>query len=219
MPYFTYSFGLRHEKSGFHDFVAAEAQKIINTQKQRTVATTQQAMYYAQFKDANILLTEYKALGNLYQAYVPCLSYAVEKRIGAFNGLPNGNSVLQYTNKPYNLNDNIKQLLHKYGYDITCFTQCYGHQLHRVLHQESLNLLDHIDILSSDSILYDHQEALIDFTIAMTNYNHENEIDKAMHIGDFCWALLDYGQAIAEGVVLGAYSAVIDLLIIHLKLP
>ena len=53
----------------------------------------------------------------------------------------------------------------------------------------------------------------------MTNYNHENEIDKAMHIGDFCWALLDYGQAIAEGVVLGAYSAVIDLLIIHLKLP
>ena len=54
------------------------------------------------------------------------------------------------------------------------------------------------------SLLYDHQEALIDFTVAMVDYNHEGLTDKAMSIGDMCWTLLDYGQAIAEGAALGA---------------
>ena len=35
MPYFTYSFSLRHEKSGFHEFVAAEAQRIINIKNKK----------------------------------------------------------------------------------------------------------------------------------------------------------------------------------------
>ena len=37
MPYFAYSFGLRREKSGFHDFVNAEAQRIMDAQKQQQI--------------------------------------------------------------------------------------------------------------------------------------------------------------------------------------
>ena len=119
---------------------------------------------------------------------------------------------MRYTSKSYNLNNNTKQLLSQYVNDIPRFTQCYGHQLHQAIHQESLDILNRIDSLPSNSILYDHQEALIDFTVAMVDYNHEGLTDKAMDIGDLCWTLLDYGQAIAEGAALGAYSAATDIL-------
>jgi len=46
----------------------------------------------------------------------------------------------------------------------------------------------------------------------MADYNHAHYTDKAMHIADFCWTLLDYGQAIAEGAALGVYSAAHDIL-------
>src|SRR5581483_4384754 len=210
MPYFTYSFGLRHEKSGFHDFVATEAQRIISIQQQRKISKTQQTMY-SMPQDGDVL-AEYTALSNLGKDHPPCLSLALKKRVKAIKSMIRCDHALQYINKSYDLNDNVKQLLKKYGYDITCFTQSYGHHLRHTIHQESLDLLNRIDTLSSDSILYDHQEALVDFTVAMANYNHENETDKALHIGDFCWTLLDYGQAIAEGIVLGAYSAATDLL-------
>ena len=156
--------------------------------------------------------TEYKALGDIYHSHIPSLSNAIEKRIDTFNDMTKGDYALRYANKSYNLNNDVKQLLNKYGHDTTRFTQCYGHQLHQALHQESLDLLDHIDSLPSNSLLYDHQEALIDFTVAIADYNHEGITDKAMNIADFCWTLLDYGQAIAEGAALGAYTAVTDLL-------
>ena len=155
---------------------------------------------------------EYKALGDIYGAHIPSLSNAFEKRIDAFNDMTKGDYALQYASKSYNLNNNAKQLLNKYEHDTTHFTQCYGHQLHQALHQESLNLLDRIDSLPSNSFLYNHQEALVDFTVAMADYNHENQTDKAMQIGDLCWTLLDYGQAIAEGAALGAYYAVTDII-------
>jgi len=46
----------------------------------------------------------------------------------------------------------------------------------------------------------------------MIDYNHANLTDKALNIGDLCWTLFDYGQAIAEGVALGLHSAATDLL-------
>ena len=75
-----------------------------------------------------------------------------------------------------------------------------------------MDILDCIDDLPHNSLLYDHQEALVDFAVAMVDYNHENMTEKAMTIGDFCWTLLDYGQAIGEGALLGAYSAALDIL-------
>lgn len=157
-------------------------------------------------------LSEYKELQSAYRAHAPLLSHAIDTRLDAYNNLSGADNFLHYANKSYNLNNNIKQLLHKYNCDTAHFTQCFGNQLQHIIHQESLDLLNHIDHLSPTSVLYDHQEALIDFTVAMVDYNHEGLTDKATTIADFCWTLLDYGQAVAEGAALGIHSAVTDIL-------
>ena len=154
--------------------------------------------------------SEYNALESTYCAYTPSLSNAIEKRSEAYSNMTSGD-YLHYATKSYNLNNNVEQLLSQYGHDTTRFTQCYGNQLEHVIHQESLNFLDRIDRLPRNSILHDHQEALIDFTVAMVDYNHEGLTNKAMDIGDLCWTLLDYGQAVTEGAALGVYSAAQDI--------
>ena len=155
---------------------------------------------------------EYKTLNSTYNTHVPSLSNAIEQRIDAYKDMTGSDYAICYASKSYNLNNDAKQLLSHYGHDTTRFTQCYGHQLHQAIHQESLNLLNRIDALPRNSMLHNHQEALIDFTVAMVDYNHEGLTDKAMDIGDLCWTLLDYGQAVAEGAALGAYFAATDIL-------
>lgn len=157
--------------------------------------------------------TEYKALSDVYHTYTPSLAHAIAKRTDAFNSMiQNGRFYFNGNKKSYTLTSNVEQLLAKYGHDTINFTQCYGHPLHQAVHQESIDILERVDNLSPDSVLYDHQEALVDFTVAMVDYNHEGMTDKAMQIGDLCWTLLDFGQAIAEGAVLGGYTAVTNIL-------
>lgn len=91
--------------------------------------------------------------------------------------------------------------------------QRYGsQQLQNVLELESTEIFTQAKLLSPCSILYPHQEVLIDCATAVSDYNKEGLLGKAMCVADFCWSLLDYGQAIAEGVTLGVYSAVHDIL-------
>src|SRR5579863_190333 len=156
--------------------------------------------------------SEYNILHSTYNTHTPSLSNAIEKRIDAYKNMTGHDYAMQYASKSYNLDNNAKQLLSQYGHDATHFTQCYGNQLHHAIHQESLDILDRIASLPSNALLHDHQEALIDFTVAMVDYNHEGLTNKAMDIGDLCWTLLDYGQAVAEGAALGVYSAAIDIL-------
>ncbi len=157
-------------------------------------------------------LSEYGLLHDVYRTYVPSLSRAIAKRSNAFSTMMSDDRSLQNVSKSYGIKSNIRQLLGRYGYDNGQFTQCFGNQLQQVIHQESLDILNRIDGLLHDSLLYDHQEALVDFTAAMVDYNHAGMADKAMAIGDLCWTLLDYGQAIAEGAALGIYSAARDIL-------
>lgn len=157
--------------------------------------------------------TEYEILREVYRAYTPSLSAAITKRIDAFNSMTRGDRLyLNHEKKSYKLTSNLEHLLTKYGHDTMHFTECIGHNLHQAVHQESLDILERVDNLPTSSVLYDHQEALVDFTVAMAEYNHEGITDKAMQIGDLCWTLLDYGQAIAEGAALGAYTAVADII-------
>ena len=157
-------------------------------------------------------LPEYNALYDAYHAHFPSVSKTIENRLNTYKNMFSADYAIHYASKSYNLDSNIKQLLLKYEHDTTRFTQCCGNQLHHVIHQESLDLLNHIDHLSPNSVLYDHQEALVDFTVAMVDYNHEGLTDKATQIADFCWTLLDYSQAVAEGAALGIHSAVTDIL-------
>ncbi|HSC24758.1 MAG TPA: hypothetical protein VLB80_00885 [Candidatus Babeliales bacterium] len=184
----------------------------LNTLKHKAPAYTASAYKEHSLETFPAQQSEYKALQSTYNTHTPSLSTAIGKRVDAYKDMTKGDYALQYTSKSYNLNNNVQQLLSHHEHDATRFTQCYGHQLHHVIHQESLDILNRIDTLPHNSMLHDHQEALIDFTVAMVDYNHENLTDKAMHIGDLCWTLLDYGQAVAEGAALGVYSAATDIL-------
>lgn len=184
----------------------------LSTLKKETITHKQPTIYEHSLATFPQHHTEYKALNDIYHEHTPSLSHAIDTRVNAFNDMTKGDYALHYASKSYNLNNNVKQLLNKYGHDTTRFAQCYGHQLHQTLHQESLDLLDRIDNLPSNSLLYDHQEALVDFTVSMVDYNHENLTDKAMSVADLCWTLLDCGQAIAQGTALGVYSAATDIL-------
>ena len=155
---------------------------------------------------------EYKVLESIHDVYLPCLAKAINARSDIYRNSADRDFVLEGVSKSYNLNRNVKQLLSHYGHELTPFAHCSGNQLQQVIHQESLDILDRIDTLPHDSLLYDHQEALVNFAVAMADYNHAGLTDKAMTIGDLCWTLLDYGQAIAEGAALGVYSAARDIL-------
>ena len=181
------------------------ATKTIKPSSGTKVASFDRAVFSEQF-------AEYKALEPIYNAYVPCLAKAINARSDIYRNIADRDFVLEGVSKSYNLNSDVKQLLSQYGHELVPFTHCSGNQLQQVIHQESLDILDRIDTLPHDSLLYDHQEALVDFAVAMVDYNHAGLTDKAMSIGDLCWTLLDYGQAIAEGAALGIYSAVGDIL-------
>jgi hypothetical protein len=86
-------------------------------------------------------------------------------------------------------------------------------QFQQVIELESTEIINEVKLLPLCSILYPHQAALIDCATAVNDYSKAGFLDKAMCVADFCWSLLDYGQAIAEGVALGVYSAGHDILI------
>lgn len=156
-------------------------------------------------------IAEYHTLSSIYRTHIPSLSNAIDKRLNAYNTMSIADAS-RYTTQTYVLNDNVKQLLHKHGHKTAQFDTCFGNTLEHVIHQESLDILKRVDCLSPNSLLYDHQDAFIDFTVAMVEYNHEGMTDKATQIGDLCWTLLDFGQAVVEGAALGVYSAVDDIL-------
>lgn len=90
--------------------------------------------------------------------------------------------------------------------------RCSSNQLQHVIELESIEIINEVKLLPFCSILYPHQAALVDCATAVSDYSKEGFLDKAMCVADFCWSLLDYGQAIAEGAALGLYSAAHDIL-------
>jgi hypothetical protein len=62
------------------------------------------------------------------------------------------------------------------------------------------------------SLAYGHQEALVDCIDAAREYNQVGLVHKASVITDFCWALLDYGSAVAEGAACGLIGAIQDII-------
>jgi len=142
-----------------------------------------------------------------YQKYTPYLAQANEKRFQIIND----NNVSK-THRIYNLSNSVDQLLKKYGHETSFFTQCVGSELQHTLHQESLDILHHINCLPFNSLLHDHQETLVNLTASIADYNHAGLIDKSMNIADLCWTLLDYSQAIAEGVIFGVNCAIEDII-------
>ncbi|HJZ23008.1 MAG TPA: hypothetical protein VJ201_00985, partial [Candidatus Babeliales bacterium] len=151
---------------------------------------------------------EYRELQQLYSQDFPCLSQAIKKRFQAIAELQRGKE--HFSTQPYHIDSNVSQLLLKNNYYPAGFIECIGNQLQHVIHQESIDILQYLSILSPLLILYSYQSGLVDCVAAIRDYNEQGFIDNAVSIADFCWTLLDCGQAVAEGVALGLYATAQD---------
>lgn len=117
-----------------------------------------------------------------------------------------------YGFKSYSLTIAATQLIRGIGTDAAEYQMCYGNQLQQVIHQECIDGIGRLASLPKTSVVYPYKESMATCFDAARAYNQAGAVDKATAIADFCWTLLDYGKAIAEGAVAGVVSAVEDLI-------
>lgn len=117
-----------------------------------------------------------------------------------------------YEKKSYAMPQSAQELLRKHGHDTTLYTTFYGNQLQQLVHQECIALLEQTSVVSVASIAHRHKDALVDCIDAAREYNQAGLTQKALHVTDFCRALLDYGKAILTGAVHGVIGAAQDCL-------
>ena len=84
--------------------------------------------------------------------------------------------------------------------------------MQQVIHRECIDIVSQAAQLSVHSPLYDYKNSLVNFTDSARSYNQEGLSGKAMQINDFCYALLDYGSAIVEGIACGVIGAAKDMI-------
>jgi hypothetical protein len=150
--------------------------------------------------------TEYKKALPCYKTNNPRLYRHTKKRIEILNDLNNPD--FSYVSENYQLSDLSLVLLHKHDKTSSLFEQCYGNQYQQQLHREAIEIIKETASLKSTSTIYQYSDTLMDSTIALCEYNHNKQTEKASLIADFCWALLDYGAAIAEGALIGITSVI-----------
>lgn len=117
-----------------------------------------------------------------------------------------------YGFKSYSLTPAATQLIRDIRTDVAEYQMCYGNQLQQVIHQECIDGIGRLASLPKTSVVYPYKESMATCFDAARAYNQAGAVDKATAVADFCWTLLDYGKAIAEGAVAGVVSAVEDLL-------
>ena len=152
----------------------------------------------------------YKHLYQMREQCAPLLYHAIERRMKALENIKNGNT--HFVTKEYDINRNTEALLREYKHNALLFTSLTGNEYQHVLHTESLEIIDAINKLSRDSRIYNYRGAIIDYAAAVCEYNQDGLTHKATQVADLCWILLDYGSAIAEGAIIGAKSALTDMI-------
>jgi hypothetical protein len=117
-----------------------------------------------------------------------------------------------YTHDSYLLTHETVNCLNVTGCDVESYKFCYGNQIQQVIHEDCITLLQETSTIPPSSIMYSRVPAITDCIDAARAYNQAADCIKACTIQDFCWSLLEYGKAVAEGVVWGAVGAVQDCL-------
>lgn len=108
-----------------------------------------------------------------------------------------------YTTKQYVISSAVTQVILQTGSEIRLYRSCYGNELQQVLHQECISGIEQLATLGNSSTLYDHKHALVECFDAARDYNQSGNVCHAAMVADFCWAVLDCGKAVAEGVAQG----------------
>jgi hypothetical protein len=139
-----------------------------------------------------------------------CSNERYERRQRAVDAITDGEYM--YAVQSYHLSPQAKQLMRGNGVDLSDYQTCYGNQVQQAIHQECIDGLERLAALPVASIAYPYKESLAHCFDAACHYNQAGAVDKATIVADFCWSLLDYGKAIAEGAIAGAVSAVDDMI-------
>lgn len=205
---FAYTPGLQERFCDlFKEILQEERQKAIQAQQQQA----QQKKHNPPKKQpvSPIIyeqILEYQEALPCYKTNNPRLFKYTKKRIEVLNDITNNN--VSYTTEKYQLSDLSLELLHEQQQDISLLKQCYGDQYQQCLHQEGIEIIEQTASLTYTSSIYQHRDTLVDSVVALCEYNHAKQTEKASLVADFCWALLDYGSAIAEGALLGVATVV-----------
>lgn len=119
-----------------------------------------------------------------------------------------------YTYHEYQLTDTTKKLLHESSRNSSPFESCYGTALQQQAHQEIVDILNVTAEYSKKipcSALFS-ADILLNFTDISHSFNAQGHTVKAFAINDFCFALLDYGKAVMEGIGAGINGVVCNAL-------
>ncbi|HEV2600958.1 MAG TPA: hypothetical protein VGT41_01540 [Candidatus Babeliales bacterium] len=129
------------------------------------------------------------------------ISNHFERRQKAYGDMQQNGAV--YVTRAYTVSKEARKLVRTHikpsiPYE-SRFTSCYGNQLQQVAHQDCLYLLEKTVEAGPGSFIRKNEEALVHTIDAAREYNHVGHTEKSFHIIDFCYSLLDYAQAIAQG--------------------
>ncbi len=138
------------------------------------------------------------------------LSYEhLDKRNSALEAMNNVGAV--YTQSNYELSTPIGGIISEFNYNPNTFTTNYGNQLQQVVHTECIDILGRTAQLNLDDCLYGYRGDFVDCIDASREFNQLGLTHKSTAINDFCWTMLDIGQAMGKGACLGVYYAAYDL--------
>lgn len=182
-----------------------QAQQAVCNQ-QESVRTT----FESERDELNRLSDEWTCVQDIYQDYDLCDNGRYERRRQALYDVTHDEC--SYETKSYTVSPDAIQLIGNTGNGIEHYRTCYGNQLQQVIHQECIDGMERLVYLPETSVVYPYKESIAQCFDAAREYNQAGSVDKATAVTDFCWTLLDYGQAIAQGAIDGVVGGVRDML-------
>ncbi len=204
-------------KKKFSDQVIAalvsERNRIVNARrdkrKREVEATVIKNNFQSELPGIQGMVNEQQELHEIANTYNLHNKNHYETRLAALEDVLNSRS---YTQQSYSFNNDALTLLSQVGCSAEQYKTNYGNQLQQVIHRECIDIVSQAAQLSVHSPLYDYKNSLVNFTDSARSYNQEGLSGRAIQINDFCYALLDYGSAIVEGIACGVIGAAKDML-------
>ncbi len=178
-------------------------------QRQRDHEKSVRTYFQKELPDTQDSVNEQQELHEIAHTYNLHNKNHYETRLAALEDVVSNS---KYTHESYTLDDDVMSLLSQSECDSKQYKTNYGNQLQQVIHRECIDIIAQTAQLSAHSPLYDYKKSLVDFTDSARSYNQEGISGKAMQINNFCYALLDYGSAIVEGIACGVIGAAKDMI-------
>ena len=164
-------------------------------------------------------IPEWQELSDIFLEHKFGDSARLQKRIAVLNQLTSDSNntnnlntdTKNFINQDYKITPQAKNILQDTGLNSTDYASCYGNQFQQLLHQENLDQLQQLGILSPLSPIFYQKTALANLVDVAREYNHTGLVHNSVTVADLCWAVIDYGKIACQGAVEGIYLAAKDL--------